>query len=110
MWLSWSGVGFICPRESGGLRPSARSLPLVVWFRQVGGKPTVRAGGSTMIIAEVAWEGLFPILEKAVQLLFVIAILSLGVWVWTATRKTRLKNNMVERGFSASEIEEVMKS
>ena len=63
-----------------------------------------------MIMAEVEWERLFPILEKAVQMLFVIAILSLGVWVWAVSRKTRLKDKMVERGFTASEIEDVMKA
>ena len=63
-----------------------------------------------MIMAEVEWDRLFPILEQAVQLLFVIAVLALGVWVWAVSRKTRLKNKMIERGFTASEIEEVMKS
>lgn len=63
-----------------------------------------------MIMAEVEWERLFPILENAVGMLFVIAIGALGVWVWTVSRKTRLKNNLVERGFTASEIEEVMRS
>ena len=61
-----------------------------------------------MMMAEVDWERLFPILETAVQMLFVIAIVSLGVWA--ITRKTRLRNNMVERGFTASEIKEVMKA
>ena len=63
-----------------------------------------------MIMAEIEMERLFPILEQAVQLLFVIAVLALGVWVWAISRKTRLKNKMIERGFTASEIEEVMKS
>ncbi len=62
------------------------------------------------MMAEIELERLFPILEQAVQLLFVIAVLALGVWVWAISRKTRLKNKMVERGFTASEIEEVMKS
>ena len=61
-----------------------------------------------MIIAEVEWERLFPILEKAIAMLFVIAIVALGVSA--VTRKTRLKNKMVERGFTASEIKEVMKA
>ena len=64
----------------------------------------------TVMIAEIEWERLFPILEKAVQMLFVVAVLALGVWAWAVTRKTRLKNKMVERGFTASEIEDVMKS
>ena len=61
-----------------------------------------------MMLAEVDWDRLFPILENAVQMLFVVAILALGAWA--ITRKTRLKNNMVERGFTASQIEEVMKA
>ncbi len=59
-----------------------------------------------MIMAEVDWSRLFPILENAVQMLFVLGILALCVWA--GTRKTRLKNKMIERGLTAEEIEEVM--
>ena len=59
-------------------------------------------------MAQVEWERLFPILEKAVGVLFILGIAALGVWMWTVNRKTRLKNNMVERGFTASEIEDVI--
>ena len=61
-----------------------------------------------MIMAEVEWDRLFPILENAIGMLFVVAIVSLVAAAWAVTRKTRLKNKMVERGFTASEIEEVM--
>ena len=39
-------------------------------------------------------------------MLFVIVIVSLRVW--SRTRKTRLKDKMVERGFTPAEIKEVM--
>ena len=67
-----------------------------------------------MIMAEVDW-GL--ILEKAIEaelipvilgIPFVIVILSLIAWA--STRKTRLKQKMVERGFTAAQIEQVLKA
>ncbi len=53
-----------------------------------------------MIMAEVDGDRPFSILEKAFQMLFVVAIMALGAWA--VTRKTRPKNKMVERGESAS--------
>lgn len=65
-----------------------------------------------MIMAEVDWG---PILEKAIAkdtiqaiLGISLAILIVSLIAWWHMRKLRLKEKMIERGFSAFEIEEVM--
>ncbi len=74
------------------------------------GKPTVKARGSTMIIAEVDWNRIVDkVLEPAV-LFFLLAMLVVSLIVFSRIRKTRLKEKMLERGFTASQMEEVMKS
>ena len=63
-----------------------------------------------MIMAEVDLGRVLELDPEILKLMvifpFVIVIVSL--FVWWQTRKTRLKQQMVERGFTAAEIKEVM--
>ena len=67
-----------------------------------------------MIVAEVDWAG---VLRSAFQSPYIVpvtmvfcAIVFVVVITWSQARATRLKEKMVERGFTADEIEQVMKA
>ncbi len=63
-----------------------------------------------MIMAEVDWNRIVDkVLEPAV-LFFLLIMLIMSLLVYSSIRKTRLKEKMLERGFTASQVEEVMKS
>ncbi len=63
-----------------------------------------------MIMAEVDWNRIVDkILEPAV-LFFLLAMLIVSLIAYSRIRKNRLKEKMVERGFTASQIEEVLKA
>ena len=60
-----------------------------------------------MIMAEVDWNSLEP--ELVGGLGFTLILFGFfSFCVWNGSRKTRLKDKMVERGFTAAEIKEVM--
>ena len=62
-----------------------------------------------MIMAEVDWNRVVDkVLDPAV-LVILLAILFVSLIAYSRIRKTHLKEKMLERGFTASEIEEVMK-
>ncbi len=67
-----------------------------------------------MILAEVDWNSVFqsafrspyivPVAGVFCAIVFVLAI------TWSQARATRLKEKMIERGFTADEIEQVLKA
>ncbi len=62
-----------------------------------------------MILAEVDWNRIVDrILEPAV-LFFLSIIVIVSLVFYSIIRKNRLKEKMVERGFTASQIEEILK-
>ena len=63
-----------------------------------------------MIMAEVDWNRIVDkVLDPAV-LVILLAILFVSLIAYSRIRKTRLKEKMLERGFTASQIEEVMEA
>ncbi len=63
-----------------------------------------------MMLAEVDWNRIVDkVLEPAV-LFFLLVMLIASLIVYSGIRKTRLKETMLERGFTASQMEEVLKS
>ncbi len=61
-----------------------------------------------MIMAEADWSRVLEP-ELIAGLGFVLILFGFfSFCVWTSSRKTRLKDKMVERGFTAAEIKEVM--
>lgn len=67
-----------------------------------------------MIMAEVDWNSVF---QSAFRSPFSVAMLGvlggtvivLGI-IWSNARTTRMKEKMIERGFPAAEIEQVLKA
>ena len=63
-----------------------------------------------MIMAEVDWNRIVDKAFDPAVLVILLAILFVSLIAYSRIRKTGLKEKMLDRGFTASEIEEVMKS
>ena len=61
-----------------------------------------------MIMADVDWNRIVERVFDVPVLAVLLAILFVSLIAYSSIRKNRLKEKMLERGFSASEIEKVM--